>query len=310
MIIAHNEFEICGQKTLLSNNMDILTACERTIADGIVVNFNASGWGPTVGERFNTFDDVPYTHFDKYSKTTRIADFTSIPQTTAVASSSGAGGAEVVVVNPNKAKYEKKRYAKEEVSTEFTFKHNLNEDATFQLVDNTRSTTKRYGAGKTMMNKQQQQQQGNTSSRSTGYLNQQQQHYQQQKVMKDGTTKAAQNTRYQQNNRRPDMKRLERVPAVTVEGDWVVIEEFDLSQLLKLQTAIPEVEDICWCGALQAYDESFDKVTTRQPKSLKKMDKIFYSVTTTDDPVIEKLAVANTGTLIMLILTFKKIFIF
>ena len=61
------------------------------------------------------------------------------------------------------------------------------------------------------------------------------------------------------------------------------------------------MEDICWCGALQAYDESFDKVTTRQPKSLKKMDKIFYSVTTTDDPVIEKLAVANTGALIMLI---------
>lgn len=272
--------------------MDILALCDHTIEDGIVINFNADGWGPVAGGKINTFDDVPYTHFGKTTKIQQIADFTSIQMATAAASSSGAGGTVEVVASryDSRAKHEKKRPAKEEISTEFTYKHNMNEDASFQLVDNARSApTKRYGApankGRQQFNQtqQQQQQQPNINPR-TGLPHQK---------GKDGKQNSG--YRNQMQNRRTDVKRTERLPSVNVEGDWVVVEEFDLTQLLKLSTAVPKATDICWCGSLQAYDETYDKIGTRNAKTLKKMDKIFYSVTTTDDPIMEDLAQKGTG---------------
>ena len=75
-----------------------------------------------------------------------------------------------------------------------------------------------------------------------------------------------------------------------------LIEEFDLIQLLKLAANIPKVEDIQWCGHLDQYDETYDKLTTKTAKPLSKIDnKIFYSVTTSEDPIIEKLAVEEIG---------------
>lgn len=42
------------------------------------------------------------------------------------------------------------------------------------------------------------------------------------------------------------------------------------------------------CGALEHYDKAFDRITTRNEKSLKSIKRIFHTVTTTDDPVIRK----------------------
>jgi len=57
------------------------------------------------------------------------------------------------------------------------------------------------------------------------------------------------------------------------------------------------VEDLLWCGFLDQYNDQFDKVSTRTPAPLKRVEtKEFYPVTTTDDPVIEKLALEGKGT--------------
>lgn len=83
---------------------------------------------------------------------------------------------------------------------------------------------------------------------------------------------------------------------MTVKGDWSVIEEMDLAELNKLQTNKPAEEDLTWCGHLDKYNEVYDKTTTKAPKALKRSDnKLFYCVTTTDDPVIENFAVEETG---------------
>jgi translation initiation factor 3 subunit D len=75
-----------------------------------------------------------------------------------------------------------------------------------------------------------------------------------------------------------------------------MVEEFDLAQLLKLVANPPQVEDLAWCGHLDQYDENFDKLTTRTARPLKRNEnKIFYSVRTVDDPVLEKFAIEEVG---------------
>lgn len=56
------------------------------------------------------------------------------------------------------------------------------------------------------------------------------------------------------------------------------------------------MEDLAWCGFLDQYNDQYDKVTTRTATQLKRVEtKEFYPVTTTDDPVIEKLAIEGKG---------------
>ena len=47
-----------------------------------------------------------------------------------------------------------------------------------------------------------------------------------------------------------------------------MVEEFELPQLTKLQTNIPKVEDIKWCGNLEQYDDQYDRISTRTEKRL------------------------------------------
>ncbi|CAN0153679.1 unnamed protein product, partial [Discosporangium mesarthrocarpum] len=95
---------------------------------------------------------------------------------------------------------------------------------------------------------------------------------------------------------RRDRQRTDRKASVKVMPDWQVVEEFELPQLTKLQTNIPKVEDLTACGHLDQYDEAFDRITTRSERRLQRCEKKeFYYVSTTDDPVIEKLAVEGSG---------------
>ena len=92
---------------------------------------------------------------------------------------------------------------------------------------------------------------------------------------------------------------IDRQPSVAVQPEWKLLEDIDLSKLTKNLTAsttVPKADDIVWCGFLDVYNDVYDKVTARQPVPLKRMEhKEFYPVTTTDDPVLEKLAVDGAG---------------
>lgn len=52
----------------------------------------------------------------------------------------------------------------------------------------------------------------------------------------------------------------------------------------------PPPEDLAFCGALEYYDKSFDRVTPKTERPLKKTQRAFRSVTTSDDPVIRRVA--------------------
>jgi hypothetical protein len=87
---------------------------------------------------------------------------------------------------------------------------------------------------------------------------------------------------------------------VAVQNDWVSVDEVDLGKINKSlhanMMAVPTPKDVLWCGFLDPYNDAFDKVTARQPVPLKRVEvKEFYPVTTTDDPVLEKLAIDGAG---------------
>lgn len=91
-------------------------------------------------------------------------------------------------------------------------------------------------------------------------------------------------------------RKLERMPSLTVGSEWVMVEEFDFAQMLKLVANPPVTEDLLWAGHLDQYDEAYDKLTTKNAKPLKRVEnKVFYSVNTTDDPILQNFAIEEAG---------------
>jgi len=96
---------------------------------------------------------------------------------------------------------------------------------------------------------------------------------------------------YQRKDRKAD-----RLPSLSIGGEWEMVEEFDLAQLLKLVANPPAVEDLLWAGHLAQYDDSYDALTTRTQRIVKRIEnKVFYDVTTGEDPILERFAVDNVG---------------
>jgi len=86
-----------------------------------------------------------------------------------------------------------------------------------------------------------------------------------------------------------------REASVTVKADWLVIEEMDFPRLGKL--ALPSVNDpadLIQAGSLEYYDKTYDRVNVKSEKNLQRIDRIFHTVSTTDDPIIRKLVKAES----------------
>jgi len=65
----------------------------------------------------------------------------------------------------------------------------------------------------------------------------------------------------------------------------------DVPRLLKLSLPnIKDGEDIMCCGALEYYDKSYDRINVKNEKPLQRIDRVFHTVTTTDDPIIRVLS--------------------
>ncbi|XP_055585168.1 eukaryotic translation initiation factor 3 subunit D-like [Uranotaenia lowii] len=53
---------------------------------------------------------------------------------------------------------------------------------------------------------------------------------------------------------------------------------------------IKDGEDILTCGTLEYYDKTNDRVNVKNERALQRVDRIFHTVTTTDDPIIRQLS--------------------
>lgn len=71
-----------------------------------------------------------------------------------------------------------------------------------------------------------------------------------------------------------------------IRPEWPVVESIPFTSLAKLNFTVGQPEDIAFCGALEYYDKVYDRVTPKADRPLKRTNKVFKSVTTSDDPVI------------------------
>ena len=61
-----------------------------------------------------------------------------------------------------------------------------------------------------------------------------------------------------------------------------------LIHLPVLQVADPT--DLYTCGSMEHYEKAYDRINVKNERPLKRIDRVFHTVTTTDDPIIRKLA--------------------
>jgi len=86
-------------------------------------------------------------------------------------------------------------------------------------------------------------------------------------------------------------KKRDTVASVNIKPTWKVVEEMDFVRLNKLSLpGIHDGVDLYKCGSLEYYDKQYDRVTCRNEKPLQRINRTYFAVTTTDDPVIRKLS--------------------
>uniref|UniRef100_A0A7N0RDB1 Eukaryotic translation initiation factor 3 subunit 7 n=1 Tax=Kalanchoe fedtschenkoi TaxID=63787 RepID=A0A7N0RDB1_KALFE len=86
--------------------------------------------------------------------------------------------------------------------------------------------------------------------------------------------------------------------SVDIQPEWNMLDQIPFSTFSKLAFTVPEPEDLLMCGALEFYDKSFDRVTPKNERRLERFkNRNFFKVTTSDDPVIRRLASEDKATI-------------
>nr|CAD7412179.1 unnamed protein product [Timema cristinae] len=246
-----------------------------------VIQDNATGWGPC--DMPEQFKDMPYQPFSKGDRLGKISDWTG-------------------------AAFQDKKYTNKYQSQfgsggQYAYYHDEDE-STFHLVDTTRVQKPPYQRGRFRQN--QRNMRGRGGQRG-GHQNQLQLLGKGLK-MRDRTLMillliiACDCTRNQRQQRKWPMRQgmrnnknqppiKSRDASVTVRPDWTTIEEMDFPRLAKLSLPnVKEGQDVLCCGSLEYYDKTYDRVNVKNEKPLQRIDRIFHTVTTTDDPIIRKLS--------------------
>ncbi|RWR87399.1 Eukaryotic translation initiation factor 3 subunit D [Cinnamomum micranthum f. kanehirae] len=85
--------------------------------------------------------------------------------------------------------------------------------------------------------------------------------------------------------------------SVDIQPEWTMLDQIPFSTFSKLSFSVPDPEDLLLCGALEFYDRSFDRVNPKNDRRLERFkNRNFFKVTTTDDPVIRRLANEDKAT--------------
>ncbi|KAM0938182.1 putative eukaryotic translation initiation factor 3 subunit D [Dioscorea sansibarensis] len=86
--------------------------------------------------------------------------------------------------------------------------------------------------------------------------------------------------------------------SVDIQPEWTMLDQIPFSTFTKLSFSVPDPpEDLLICGALELYDRSYDRVNPKNERRLERFKtRNFFKVTTTDDPVIRRLANEDKAT--------------
>ncbi|XP_037030718.1 eukaryotic translation initiation factor 3 subunit D isoform X2 [Bradysia coprophila] len=218
------------------------------------LQYNDHGWGPC--ELSDT--SLPYQPFSKSDRMGKISDWT------------------------NSAALDKKfpnKYTSQfGTGSQYAYYHDEDE-TTFHLVDTARVQKPPYQRGRFRGNMRNMRGRGGRGGSQGGM--------QQLKSAKIRDNRRGVTRKWGARNAPPKI----RDASVAVRADWSTIEEMDVPRLLKLSLPnIKDGEDIMCCGALEYYDKSYDRINVKNEKPLQRIDRVFHTVTTTDDPIIRVLS--------------------
>ncbi|KAK4998537.1 hypothetical protein LTR66_002243 [Elasticomyces elasticus] len=245
-------------------------------------------WGPPTTTE-TMLNGVPYAAFSKGDKLGRMADWTTEGK-----DREGRGGRQQY-----NQRYRDQIYgAGPALQTVFNIE-GQNEENTFSLVDNSRTTirTRGFGRGGGTVFRGRGQRGGPTQRGGRGTF---------QRVGGRGGQQGYDNRggRGGRGGRRfgwkdYDKPQRNREASVQPKDSWKVVEEIDFSRLTKLNLETGDGEDIDDYGFLYYYDRSFDK-QPGAPTSVKKLnvlERAAYNITTSNDPVIQELAERDEATI-------------
>ncbi|OJD27181.1 eukaryotic translation initiation factor 3 subunit D [Blastomyces percursus] len=260
-----------------------------SITDIVASLPSEDSWGPPVTTE-STLDGVPYAPFSKGDKLGRMADWA----TEGKDGRDGRGGRQAY----NRMYRDQQVYG---AGASSLFSVPVAEDeSSFSVVDNTRSSTKTRGFGRgggTVFRGRGQR--GGPGQRGRGGF---------QRV---GAGRGGQSggDRYYDNRggrggrgrrfgwRDYDKPQRNRDSSVHIRTEWNMREEIDFTRLAKLNLETPDGEDIDNYGFLYYYDRTYDKAPVRNTeRKLQSLDRAAYNVTTTADPVIQELAEKDEAT--------------
>jgi len=245
----------------------------------------SDGWGPPATED-TMLDGVPYAPYSKGDKLGRMADWTG--------GKDDRGGRQ----NFGRNYRDQQVYGANQTTNPFAIAA-AEEEATFSVVDNTRTSARTRGFGRG----------GGTVFRGRGQRGGPGQRGGRGAFQRVGGGRGG--NQYNDRGGRggrgggrrfgrwDDKPQRNRDASVQAKPDWNVLEEIDFARLSKLNLDTGDGEDLDSYGFLCYYDRSYDKqpgAPTSQRK-LNVLERAAYNVTTSSDPIIQELADKDEATI-------------
>ncbi|KAL5711014.1 Eukaryotic translation initiation factor 3 subunit D [Ranunculus cassubicifolius] len=235
------------------------------------VPFNKDGWGPPETPTALLSDhptNVPFAPFNRSDKLGRIADWTRNN-------------------NYNQSRNNPRN------PTESAFDFSLDEsagsmadDESFRLVDGKPPPRPKFGP------KWRFQQQRQLPQRKDEEVEAKKREAEKERARRD--------RHYNMNRSGGNQPRREAAvfkSSVDIQPEWTMLDQIPFSTFSKLSFNAPEPEDLLICGALEYYDKSYDRINPKNEKRLERFkNRNFFKVTTTDDPIIRRLANEDKAT--------------
>ncbi|KAF2270589.1 translation initiation factor eIF-3, subunit D [Lojkania enalia] len=246
---------------------------------------SSDGWGPPVSNE-TMLDGVPYAPYSKADKLGRMADWTEGKDRDRQGRQQYGG----------RNYRDQPAYGANQQTNPFAIQA-AEEEATFSVVDNTRTSARTRGFGRG----------GGTVFRGRGQRGGQSQRGGRGTFQRVGGGRGQQyESRGGRGGRggrrfgwRDDKPQRNRDASVQVKPDWNVLEEIDFARLAKLNLDTGDGEDIDSYGFLYYYDRSYDKQpgAKTSERKLNVLERAAYNVTTSSDPVIQELADKDEATI-------------
>ncbi|KAI3732044.1 hypothetical protein L1987_63241 [Smallanthus sonchifolius] len=243
------------------------------------VPFNADGWGPpesatSAASILNHPVNVPFAPFSRSEKLGRIADWTKSNYN-----------------NPNRSNNRNNNPADSafDFTTDDSFAggFNADDDSTFRLVDGKPPPRPKFGPKWRFQNNRNQ-----LPQRRDEEVEARKREAEKQRARRDRLYHANRS-----GNNNPRREAAVFKSSVDIQPEWNMIDQIPFSTFTKLSFAVSEPEDLLTCGSLEFYDKSYDRTTPKNERRLERFkNRNFFKVTTTDDPIIRRLANEDKAT--------------